>query len=162
MIHVLVGAGASSRNVAAPSNVDSRAGPAVTRPPIGEIGPQTKSLTSEEAPQRSPTSPGLTRVLPDRIGPYKILDFLSEGGMGSVYLAEQEQPIRRMVVLKVVKLGMDTKEVIARFESERQALAMMNHPNIAQVHYQNGVRLQFHHFLYCYSKIGWENGEIVA
>ena len=54
--------------------------------------------------------------------------------MGSVYLAEQEQPIRRKVALKVVKLGMDTKEVIARFESERQALAMMNHPNIAQVH----------------------------
>ena len=75
-----------------------------------------------------------TRVLPDHIGPYKILDFLGEGGMGVVYLAEQEQPIRRKVALKVVKLGMDTKEVIARFESERQALAMMNHPNIAQVH----------------------------
>jgi serine/threonine protein kinase/tetratricopeptide (TPR) repeat protein len=74
------------------------------------------------------------RVLPDRIGPYKILDFLGEGGMGAVYLAEQEQPIRRKVALKVVKLGMDTKEVIARFESERQALAMMNHPNIAQVY----------------------------
>jgi serine/threonine protein kinase/tetratricopeptide (TPR) repeat protein len=75
-----------------------------------------------------------THDLPDRIGPYKILDFLGEGGMGAVYLAEQEQPIRRKVALKVVKLGMDTKEVIARFESERQALAMMNHPNIAQVH----------------------------
>jgi serine/threonine protein kinase/Tfp pilus assembly protein PilF len=75
-----------------------------------------------------------TRVLPDRIGSYKILDFLGEGGMGVVYLAEQEQPIRRKVALKVIKLGMDTKEVIARFESERQALAMMNHPNIAQVH----------------------------
>jgi eukaryotic-like serine/threonine-protein kinase len=77
---------------------------------------------------------GFTRSHPDRIGPYKILDFLGEGGMGSVYLAEQEQPIRRKIALKVVKLGMDTKEVIARFESERQALAMMNHPNIAQVH----------------------------
>jgi serine/threonine protein kinase len=75
-----------------------------------------------------------SRVLPDRIGPYKILDFLGEGGMGAVYLAEQEQPIRRKVALKVIKLGMDTKEVIGRFESERQALAMMNHPNIAQVH----------------------------
>ncbi len=74
------------------------------------------------------------RVLPDQIGPYKVLDFLGEGGMGAVYLAEQEQPIRRKVALKVIKLGMDTKEVIARFESERQALAMMNHPNIAQVH----------------------------
>ncbi len=88
---------------------------------------------ADEASTRS-SSPGFTRSLPDRIGPYKILDFLGEGGMGSVYLAEQEQPIQRKVALKVVKLGMDTKEVIARFESERQALAMMNHPNIAQVH----------------------------
>jgi eukaryotic-like serine/threonine-protein kinase len=72
--------------------------------------------------------------LPDRIGPYKILGFLGEGGMGAVYLAEQEQPIRRKIALKVIKLGMDTKEVIARFESERQALAMMNHSNIAQVY----------------------------
>ncbi len=87
------------------------------------------------------SSPGFTRSLPDRIGPYKILDFLGEGGMGSVYLAEQEQPIRRKVALKVVKLGMVTKEVIARFESERQALAMMNHPNIAQVH-DAGMTLQ--------------------
>jgi serine/threonine protein kinase/Tfp pilus assembly protein PilF len=73
------------------------------------------------------------RVLPDHIGPYKILDFLGEGGMGAVYLAEQERPIRRRVALKVIKLGMDTEEVVARFESERQALAMMNHPNIARV-----------------------------
>jgi eukaryotic-like serine/threonine-protein kinase len=88
---------------------------------------------ADEASTHS-SSPGFTRSLPDRIGSYKILDFLGEGGMGSVYLAEQEQPIRRKVALKVVKLGMDTKEVMARFESERQALAMMNHPNIARVH----------------------------
>jgi eukaryotic-like serine/threonine-protein kinase len=88
---------------------------------------------ADEASTRG-SSPVFRRSLPDRIGPYKIMDFLGEGGMGSVYLAEQEQPIRRKVALKVVKLGMDTKEVIARFESERQALAMMNHPNIAQVH----------------------------
>src|ERR1035438_211882 len=74
------------------------------------------------------------RTLPERIGPYKILEVLGQGGMGIVYLAEQEKPIRRKVALKVIKLGMDTREVIARFESERQALAMMNHPNIAQVH----------------------------
>ena len=74
------------------------------------------------------------RTLPERIGPYKILEILGQGGMGIVYLAEQETPIRRRVALKVIKLGMDTQEVIARFESERQALAMMNHPNIAQVH----------------------------
>jgi serine/threonine protein kinase len=70
---------------------------------------------------------------PDRIGPYKIREVLGQGGMGIVYLAEQEQPMHRRVALKVIKLGMDTEEVIARFESERQALAMMNHPNIARV-----------------------------
>ena len=72
-------------------------------------------------------------ILPDKIGPYKILELLGEGGMGDVYLAEQEKPIHRRVALKVIRLGMDTAEVIARFESERQALALMNHPNIAQV-----------------------------
>lgn len=67
------------------------------------------------------------------IGPYKILVTLGEGGFGIVYLAEQEKPIRRQVALKIIKLGMDTKQVVARFESERQALAMMDHPNIAKV-----------------------------
>jgi eukaryotic-like serine/threonine-protein kinase len=68
-----------------------------------------------------------------RIGPYKILQRLGEGGWGVVYMAEQEKPIRRRVALKIVKLGMDTKNVIARFEAERQALALMDHSNIAQV-----------------------------
>jgi eukaryotic-like serine/threonine-protein kinase len=77
-------------------------------------------------------NPGLDFEQPDRIGPYKIMEALGEGGMGVVYLAEQTEPIRRRVALKVIKLGMDTREVIARFESERQALAMMNHPNIAR------------------------------
>jgi WD40 repeat protein/serine/threonine protein kinase len=67
------------------------------------------------------------------ISHYRILEKLGEGGMGVVYLAEQERPVRRKVALKVLKLGLDTREVIARFESERQALAMMNHPNIAKV-----------------------------
>jgi hypothetical protein len=75
--------------------------------------------------------------LPDRIGPYKIREVLGKGGMGIVYLADQEQPIRRRVALKVIKLGMDTEEVIARFESERQALALMNNPDI----YSLGVLL---------------------
>ncbi len=69
-----------------------------------------------------------------RIGPYKLLEKIGEGGMGVVYLADQERPLRRRVALKLVKLGMDTKQVLARFESERQALAIMNHPNIAKVH----------------------------
>jgi serine/threonine protein kinase len=69
----------------------------------------------------------------DTIGRYKLLQQVGEGGCGVVYMAEQEQPVRRRVALKVIKLGMDTKSVIARFEAERQALAMMDHPNIARV-----------------------------
>jgi serine/threonine protein kinase len=68
-----------------------------------------------------------------RIGRYKLLERIGEGGMGAVWMAEQEEPVRRKVALKVVKLGMDTKQVIARFEAERQALALMDHPNIAKV-----------------------------
>jgi serine/threonine protein kinase len=68
-----------------------------------------------------------------RIGRYTILENLGEGGCGSVYLAEQEEPVKRLVALKVIKLGMDTRSVIARFDAERQALAMMDHPNIARV-----------------------------
>jgi WD40 repeat protein len=67
------------------------------------------------------------------IGRYKLLQQIGEGGCGVVYMAQQEQPVRRRVALKVIKLGMDTKEVIARFEAERQALALMDHPNIAKV-----------------------------
>jgi serine/threonine protein kinase/WD40 repeat protein len=69
----------------------------------------------------------------DRIGRYKILEKVGEGGCGVVYVAEQQQPVRRRVALKVIKLGMDTKAIIARFEAERQAMAMMDHPNIAKV-----------------------------
>jgi serine/threonine protein kinase/tetratricopeptide (TPR) repeat protein len=68
-----------------------------------------------------------------RIGPYKILQQIGEGGFGVVYMAEQEEPVQRRVALKIIKLGMDTRQVIARFEAERQALAMMDHPNIAKV-----------------------------
>src|SRR5947199_6474882 len=68
-----------------------------------------------------------------RIGPYKLLQQLGEGGMGVVYLAEQEQPVKRLVALKVIKAGMDSAQILARFEAERQALAMMDHPNIARV-----------------------------
>ena len=69
----------------------------------------------------------------DKIGRYKLLQQIGEGGCGVVYMADQEEPVRRRVALKVIKLGMDTKQVIARFEAERQALAMMDHPNIAKV-----------------------------
>jgi serine/threonine protein kinase len=75
----------------------------------------------------------LTEGPGSRIGRYKLLQLIGEGGFGVVYMAEQEEPIRRKVALKIIKLGMDTKQVIARFEAERQALAMMDHPNIARV-----------------------------
>src|SRR5262245_167862 len=67
------------------------------------------------------------------IGPYKLLEQIGEGGFGIVFMAEQTQPIRRKVALKILKAGMDTKQVVARFEAERQALAIMDHPNIAKV-----------------------------
>jgi serine/threonine protein kinase len=72
--------------------------------------------------------PGMT------IGRYKLRELISEGGMGLVYLAEQQEPVRRMVALKIVKPGMDTRQVIARFEAERQVLALLDHPNIARVY----------------------------
>ncbi|MGD2295826.1 MAG: protein kinase, partial [Candidatus Aminicenantes bacterium] len=67
-------------------------------------------------------------------GKYKLLKNLGEGGMGTVFMAEQTEPVRRRVALKIIKLGMDTKQVVARFEAERQALAVMDHPNVAKVH----------------------------
>src|SRR5262249_18979817 len=68
------------------------------------------------------------------MGPYKLLEQIGEGGMGTVWLAEQTEPIQRRVAVKVVKQGMDSKQVLARFEAERQALALMDHPNIAKIH----------------------------
>ncbi len=65
------------------------------------------------------------------LGRYTLLERVGESGFGVVYVAEQTEPVRRRVALKVIKLGMDTKQVVARFEAERQALAMMDHPNIA-------------------------------
>jgi serine/threonine-protein kinase len=79
------------------------------------------------APCPAPEGPGTV------IGPYKLLEQIGEGGMGTVYMAEQAVPLRRKVALKIIKPGMDTKQVIARFEAERQALALMDHPNIARV-----------------------------
>ena len=75
----------------------------------------------------------LLDAMPDHVGPYRVLERLGHGGMGEVYVAEQTRPIRRRVALKVIKAGMDTRQVVARFEAERQALAMMDHPNVARV-----------------------------
>jgi serine/threonine protein kinase/WD40 repeat protein len=100
-----------------------------------------KELASGTGDAEAPQGPsGTIRVASDlfekpgdRIGRYKLLEKVGEGGCGIVYVAEQTEPVRRRVALKVIKLGMDTKAVVARFEAERQALAMMDHPNIAKV-----------------------------
>jgi serine/threonine protein kinase len=79
-------------------------------------------------------SPAATSEQPgDRIGPYKLLQKLGEGGMGAVWAAEQSEPVKRRVALKLIKAGMDSTHVLRRFEAERQALALMEHPNIAKV-----------------------------
>ena len=96
--------------------------PSATSPP-----PNAEPTEDIPAPRRITEEPGT------RIGPYKLLQLIGEGGMGVVYMAEQDKPIRRRVALKVIKAGMDTDQVVARFEAERQALALMDHPNIARV-----------------------------
>ena len=88
-------------------------------------------LKSEPAPT-AVASP-LTESPGQEIGRYKLMEQIGEGGMGIVFVAQQERPMRRKVALKIIKPGMDTKEVTARFEAERQALALMDHPNIAKV-----------------------------
>jgi serine/threonine protein kinase len=93
------------------------------------------SFLGEREP--GPTAPGEDpiRERPGTIiGPYKLLEQIGEGGMGLVFVAEQQQPIKRRVALKIIKPGMDSRQVIARFEAERQALALMDHPHIAKVH----------------------------
>src|ERR1043166_1128929 len=92
---------------------------------------QVQSLKSEVPPPLR--SSGATGKPGDRIGRYRLLQEIGHGGCGVVYMAEQEEPVRRKVALKVIKLGMDTRQVVARFEAERQALALMDHPNIAKV-----------------------------
>jgi eukaryotic-like serine/threonine-protein kinase len=67
------------------------------------------------------------------IGPYKLIEEIGEGGMGTVWMAQQVEPVKRLVAVKLIKAGMDLRQVIARFEAERQALALMDHPNIARV-----------------------------
>jgi serine/threonine protein kinase len=87
--------------------------------------PQSRNLTADYAP--------ITERPGTRIGPYRLMEQIGEGGFGLVFVAEQQEPVRRKVALKLIKPGMDTKQVIARFEAERQALALMDHPNIARV-----------------------------
>jgi serine/threonine protein kinase/tetratricopeptide (TPR) repeat protein len=94
-----------------------------------------QGATHDVAPGRwiDPAAVSLAEDAGSRIGPFKLLQKLGEGGMGTVFLAEQLQPVQRRVALKIIKAGMDSARVVARFEAERQALAMMDHPNIAKV-----------------------------
>src|SRR5262249_26756076 len=103
-------------------------------------------MQDEERAFLESPAPGLrdtvANVVPEgpgaRIGPYQLVEPLGEGGFGVVFLVEQQHPVRRQVALKVLKPGMDTRQVVARFEAERQALAIMDHPNIAKV-FDGGV-----------------------
>ena len=104
-----------------------RAG-AFLRQPVGGL-----ELTAQAGSSEPAISSPASALLGSTIGPYKIRELLAEGGMGSVYVAEQEHPVRRKVALKVIKPGMDSREVIARFEAEREALTRMDHPHIAKV-----------------------------
>jgi len=95
--------------------------------PLGATSAQASSAEEAASANAVAERPGSI------IGPYKLLEQIGEGGMGLVFMAEQQQPVRRKVALKILKPGMDTRQVIARFEAERQALALMDHPNIARV-----------------------------
>ena len=104
---------------------------------IIEAAEDSQSFLEVPPPGFEATSPrgiaSLSQLIGDRVGPYIIREKIGEGGMGVVYVAEQTEPVQRKVAIKIIKPGMDTKEVIARFEAERQALAFMEHPNIARV-----------------------------
>ncbi len=108
------------RKVEALLKSNDRVGAFLEHPPTMAIGEERAKSTPGEKPG-------------DRIGHYKLLQQIGEGGCGVVFMAEQEEPVRRRVAVKIIKPGMDTKSVITRFEAERQALAMMDHPNIAQI-----------------------------
>ncbi len=95
--------------------------------------PLKQAGLDEKATIPIPISPAATEQPGMLIGRYKLLQQIGEGGCGVVYMAEQEEPLCRKIALKVIKLGMDTRSVVARFEAERQALALMDHPNIAKV-----------------------------
>src|SRR6185503_19079078 len=107
------------RKVEALLNSNDRAGAFLEEPPTTSINEGRARVAGEK--------PG------ERIGQYKLLQQIGEGGGGVVFMAEQEEPVRRRVALKIIKPGMDTRSVIARFEAERQALALMDHPNIAKI-----------------------------
>ncbi|MBM3989143.1 MAG: tetratricopeptide repeat protein, partial [Planctomycetes bacterium] len=110
------------REVDALLSADRAAGAFLSRPTA------TRELTSAPVSETTPSESAGAQI-----GRYKLLEQIGEGGMGTIWMAEQREPVKRRVALKIIKLGMDTKQVIARFEAERQALALMDHPHIAKV-----------------------------
>jgi len=106
---------------------------ATQRRTLPENGSAETDLPPEDADPEGTAAIPAAEKTGDRIGRYRLLQEIGHGGCGVVYMAEQEEPVRRRVALKVIKLGMDTRQVVARFEAERQALALMDHPNIAKV-----------------------------
>ena len=92
--------------------------------PLDRLGRELRQTADDTVPAEAPGTV---------IGPYKLLEAIGEGGFGIVFMAEQQQPVRRKVAIKVLKPGMDTRQVVARFEAERQALALMDHPSIARI-----------------------------
>ena len=100
--------------------------PHLPGPGSGQAGEMPENTAASPGPDLLPVQIGTT------IGRYKLLQQIGEGGFGVVFMAEQTEPVQRKVALKIIKAGMDTKEVIARFEAERQAIALMDHPNIAR------------------------------
>ena len=109
---------------------------------VGTVEHREPAEGTDPGPVVTVDEPPLRERPGDVIGPYKLLEQIGEGGFGVVYLAEQTEPVRRKVALKVIKPGMDTRQVVARFEAERQALAMMDHPNIAKVFDGGATRLR--------------------
>ena len=98
-----------------------------------EVDPLSLLRAFKEGDPDASLPESLTEKAGDQVGPYKLLQPIGEGGFGVVWMAEQSEPISRKVALKVIKAGMDTKEVLARFEAERQAVALMDHTHIAKV-----------------------------
>src|SRR3954471_11515917 len=102
--------------------------------PEDVLSQQTTVLDSAAAPKPTVASEvAMTDRSGTHIGSYLLLEQIGEGGMGAVYKAQQEEPVRRKVALKLIRIGMDTSQLLARFETERQALALMDHLNIARV-----------------------------
>ena len=124
-----------------PDAVDGLCARCMARVVFGARGRRSEVQKSEESRRRPEAATIKVEPEPDmvleagglRIGRYKLLEKIGEGGFGVVYMAEQVEPVQRKVAFKIIKPGMDTRQVIARFEAERQALALMDHPNIARV-----------------------------